>query len=166
MNHLFFPNELLMPNLGRMLKEGHNVILRAIGFSMRPFVENNRDSIIISPCRPEEVRKGDVVLAEFVPRRYAVHRVIRCYEDGRIVLRGDGNAYGVEKCHRANIMGRVSGFYRKGRKKPDLVEGRKWRIYSRLWPDSPFLRRILLGVYRRIWLKLFPPRYTVYNPRK
>lgn len=68
-----FANEVIIPEIAKLLDEGHSVTLELRGMSMRPFLEDGRDkAILIKPCSPLKV--GDVVLAEVAPRRYALHR--------------------------------------------------------------------------------------------
>ena len=54
---------------------------------MRPLIRRGRDRVTIVPLtRP--LRRGDVVLFEFPPGRYVVHRVYRL-KDGRVQTLGD-----------------------------------------------------------------------------
>lgn len=146
-----FANELLIPEIIRMMDEGHTVTLRLRGFSMRPFLEDNRDKALLTKAK--NIKVGDAVLAETAPKRYVLHRVV-AIEGDHVTLRGDGNL-GCEHCRKEDVKGFVIGFYRKGRNKLDRTDALKWRIYSRLWMELLPLRRYLLGAYRRIWIPLF-----------
>lgn len=116
------------------------------GFSMRPFLENGRDKVILTP--PREPKIGDVVLAEVRERTYALHRVIRI-KDGTYTMRGDGNPLRMtEDFTYDKIIGLADGFIRKG-KRVDTGD-RKWRLYSAVWKALTPFRRILLAIYRRI----------------
>lgn len=147
------PNALLFPEISRMLDERHTVTLRLRGFSMRPFLEDQRDEVMLA--KPRTVRKGDVVLAETSPGHYVLHRIVHL--DGmQVLLRGDGNM-GTEQCQRENLKGIAVGFYRKGRKTIDRTDGWKWKVYSHVWCSLFPLRRYLLAAYRRLWIPLFGP---------
>lgn len=122
---------------------------------MRLFLEDNRDLVTISPVLPENIHERDVVLAEVSHECYVLHRVISRQGD-RLLLMGDGNVKGTESCTVANVIGKATAFYRKGRTTPDLPESPKWRIYSSLWLAFKPLRRYILAAYQRIWLPLFP----------
>lgn len=148
-----FANAEFLPEVVKMLNEGHTVTLRLRGYSMRPFLENDRDKALL--VKPSTIKVGDPVLAEIAPRHFVLHRIDRI-EGDNITLRGDGNL-GVEYCKKENIVGAVIGFYRKGRIKMDLTDGRKWKLYSFLWTRLLPIRRYLLGVYRRIWVPIFGP---------
>lgn len=150
---LQFENARFLPEVVALLEEGHTVTLRLKGFSMRPFLEDNRDKALLS--KPTTIQKGDAVLAEIAKGHFVLHRIIRI-EGDEITLRGDGNL-GTEHCRRSDIRAFALGFYRKGRKKLDKTNSLKWKVYSFLWTRLFPLRRYLLGFYRRVWLKVFQP---------
>jgi hypothetical protein len=137
----------------RLLEEGHTVTLPLKGYSMRPFLENQRDKALLA--KPQNIATGDPVLAEIQPGHYVLHRIIRI-EGNNVTLRGDGNLSN-EYCTLADVKAKAIAFYRKGRTRPDDVKGWKWRIYSWIWMRLFPLRRYLLAFYRRIWLKCFKP---------
>ena len=140
-------DEIFMNNILQMLKEGHSVTMQAKGVSMRPFIEYGRDSVILYSC--EELKVGDIVLAEVEPKKHVLHRLIRKKGD-LLILMGDGNVKGVEKCKSEDVIGIAKFIIRDG-KKIDC-NSRKWRIYSRIWRFLRPLRRYLLAIYRRIFL--------------
>ncbi len=148
-----FANSVLLPEIVKLLDEGHTVTLRLKGFSMRPFLEDGRDKALL--VKAVDPKVGDPVLAEVSEKHYVLHRIIAINGD-QVVLRGDGNL-GEEHCTITDVKGAVIGFYRKGREKLDRTDGRKWRIYSWFWTRLYPIRRYLLAFYRRIWLKLFKP---------
>lgn len=146
-------NAVLLPEVVRLLEEGHTVTLPLRGYSMRPFLEDSRDKALLR--KPESINVGDAVLAEIGPKHYVLHRIVSIKGDN-VTLRGDGNI-GIERCRLQDVKATAIGFYRKGRQKLDSTEGRKWRTYSWLWTRLLPVRRYLLAFYRRIWLKLFKP---------
>ena len=150
-NEVQFPNAILLPEIVKMLNEGHTVTLRLKGFSMRPFLEDGRDKALLT--KPVNPKVGDPVLAEVGPKHFVLHRIISIQGDD-VVLRGDGNL-GTEQCKLKDVQGAVIGFYRKGRETLDRTDGLKWRISSWFWTRLFPIRRYLLAFYRRIWLKLF-----------
>ncbi|WP_036876729.1 S24/S26 family peptidase [Xylanibacter oryzae] len=152
-NEIIFDNSILMPEIVRMLKNGHTVTLRLKGTSMRPFIEGTRDKAILkSPSSP---KVSDPVLAEINNGIYVLHRIIDINGED-VILQGDGNIF-VEHCRMNDIKGLAIGFYRKGRKnKIDYIYSRKWKIYSYIWIRMLPIRKYLLAFYRIIWLKVFP----------
>ena len=101
---------------------------------------------------------GDVILAEVAERVYVLHRLVR-REGDRLTLKGDGNAVGTEHCRVQDVVGIVTGFMRKGREEVEPLTTIKWRVYSCLWMHLDPVRRYLLALHRRVWLKLFPVRH-------
>lgn len=148
-HNLQVPNRVLIGAVKQMLQEGHTATFRVKGVSMRLFLENERDLVKLEPVQPEAVGVGDVVLAEVEPETYVLHRVIR-RQGEQLTLMGDGNLVGTETCRATDVVGIATAFYRKGRQKPDLVTGRKWRLYSYLWLRLKPFRRVILGIYRRL----------------
>ena len=116
-----FPNAEFLPEVVKMLNEGHTVTLRLRGFSMRPFLEDNRDKALL--CKPAHPKVGDPVLAEVSPKHFVLHRIIDIKGE-QVTLRGDGNLSD-ETCRLENIAGAVIGFYRKGREQLDRTDGWK-----------------------------------------
>ena len=143
-----FANAILLPEIVKMLNEGHTVTLRLKGFSMRPFLEDGRDKALLT--KPTNPKVGDPVLAEIAPKHFVLHRIISIKGDD-VMLRGDGNL-GTENCKLKDVQGAVIGVYRKGRETLDRTDGRKWCVYSWLWTRLYPIRRYLLAFYRRIWI--------------
>ena len=147
-------NEILIPQIISLLEEGHTVTLKVKGFSMRPFLEDNRDKVLLG--KAENPKAGDAVLAEIAPGRFVLHRLI-ALNGNNATLRGDGNLSN-EYCKRDDIHGIALGFYRKGRETMDSCEGRKWKVYSAIWTRLYPIRRYILGIYRRLI------KYKIYTP--
>ena len=147
------PNAILIPEIIKLMNEGHTVTINIKGFSMQPFLENGRDSVLLS--QPAKIRKRSIVLAEIQPGKYVLHRIIKI-NGNHIVLRGDGNT-GTEHCTLRDIKGFAIGFYRKGRKKQDKTSGWKWKLYSIIWCGLFPERKYLLSAYRKIWIRIFGP---------
>ena len=141
-------NHALMQEIIRMFNElgKDSVTFTVRGYSMRPFLEDRRDKVILAPPRKPEI--GDVVLAKIAENRYAMHRVINIKE-GIYTMQGDGNpTYMSETFREADVIGIAQAFIRKG--KVVQTSSTTWRIYSATWRMLKPLRRILLAIYRRI----------------
>ena len=142
------PNAILIPEIIRLLDEGHTVTLRLRGYSMRPFLEDDRDVALL--VKAETVKVGDPVLAEISPRHYVFHRIV-AIEGEAVTLRGDGNL-AEEHCRLKDVKAGAIGFYRKGRKTMDRTDGWKWKTYSYCWTRLYPIRRYLLAIHRRLVL--------------
>lgn len=141
-------NHLFIQEIKRMFNEKgkKSVTFVVRGFSMRPFIEHERDKVILVPPRRPKV--GDVVLAEIAKKRYALHRVIKIDGD-RFIMQGDGNPTRLtETFTMEDVVGIAEAFVRKGKVVP--VTSHKWRYYSTAWRLLKPMRRILLAIYRRI----------------
>lgn len=146
---LLVPNEILIAEVKQALAEGHSATIRVKGFSMRLFLEDGRDIVKLAKRQPQDIKVKDVALAEISPGHYVLHRVIS-RKGKRLTLMGDGNIRGTESCNDTDVVGIVTDFYRKGRKRPDSATGLKWRTYSSIWLAIKPMRRIILGIYRRL----------------
>lgn len=98
------PNAILLGSVRDALHRGHNCIINVRGWSMRPFLYDRRDSVLLAPV--SELHVGDAVLAEDHPDHYILHRIIDIQGDS-ITLMGDGNVSGTENCQRSDIHGVV-----------------------------------------------------------
>lgn len=142
-------NDILIPELARLLSEGKEVRFTPSGVSMRPFIEGDKDSVILAPLN-RAPQRGDILLAQVQTlcgrTTYVLHRLIRV-EGEQLTLMGDGNLAGTETCLSADVIGIVTRIESpKGRRKP-LTRGYLWYI---LRP----LRKWLLKIYRHsilIW---------------
>lgn len=139
-------NDILIPEMARLLGEGCEVRFTPNGISMRPWIEGGRDSVVLSRLN-RSARVGDIVLAQCTMHngeaKYVLHRVVRLENTGeRVVLMGDGNPAGEEICTQGDILGYVVRIEnRRGWRKP-LTRGRLWR---RLLP----YRKSLLWIYQK-----------------
>lgn len=155
MQTIQLPNAEFLPHVCELVEQGEKVMIRAKGNSMRPFLESGRDIAILSKITVPKV--GDVVLAEIAPKHYVLHRIDKI-NDTQITLRGDGNVRGVELCKAADLRAIAIGFVRNG--KNWTTESRIWKAYSLIWPRLLPFRRILLAIYRLLWLGQLPQRIT------
>ena len=150
---MFLDNAEFLPVVCQQINEGHSVTITARGNSMRPFIESDRDSVILSRCNPLQCRVGDVVLAEVAKGHFILHRIDAINGDD-VTLRGDGNYPGTERCRRNDIRALMSAVIRRGHL--HHTSGRLWRTYSRLWVTMLPLRRYLLALYRLLFLGQLP----------
>lgn len=141
------PNEIFLKEVRTLIAAGHDVTLRVRGVSMRPFLEDRRDQIVLT--QPGVVKVGDAVLAEIAPGKYVYHRIVSI-EGDKVTLRGDGNVYGTEQCRLEDVAAATKELIRKGRSYS--AQGKAWRYYSALWPSWSFARRVLLKLYRMLKL--------------
>ncbi|MBQ8542708.1 MAG: S24/S26 family peptidase [Bacteroidaceae bacterium] len=146
-------NHIFMQEVARSFREDKrkSVTFTVFGISMHPFLGSGRDKVVLTP--PAKPKVGQVVLAEIMPQRYALHRIIKI-EGNTITMRGDGNPLKmVEQFTTDKLVGTAEGFIRKGNYVS--TSSRLWRCYSAVWQACNPLRRLLLIIYRRLILKNF-----------
>ena len=144
-NVVELPNDLFLKGIGELLQEGHTATLRVRGNSMRPFLEDRRDSIVLTSVTHIEV--GDAVLAEIAPGKYVFHRII-AIDGNNVTLMGDGNVRGTEHCTKADVKANALAVVRKG--KEYSTDGKRWMRYSKAWMRLTPVRRWLLAIHRRL----------------
>lgn len=149
MKKLVLPNEIFFNEVERLLSQGTSVTIMTKGNSMLPFIIGERDSVILKPYG--EPRVGDIALAHLENGTYVLHRIISISETGIVTLMGDGNISGTEHCHVNRLCGKTVTVIRNGRKhNPD---SRTWVIMSSVWRSLLPVRRYLLAIYRRVFIK-------------
>ena len=132
----------LMPEVGRLIREGKTVVLPVRGNSMRPFIQNGNDCVELHPL-PPVLRKGDVVLARTSKGYYVLHRVTAISPD-LLTLEGDGNIGIRETCRPSDVLARAEWVIDAHKERHSLLDRRariKWRMWYMLRP----LRRVLLA---------------------
>lgn len=150
MKKLVLPNGILLGEVERLLSQGTSVTLMTKGNSMLPFIVGERDSVVLKPYG--EPRVGDIALAHLDNGVYVLHRIIDISDSGMVTLMGDGNIRGTEHCHVSRLCGKTVTVIRKGRRyNPD---SKSWVIMSEVWRRMLPVRRYLLAVYRRVFIKL------------
>jgi hypothetical protein len=133
------PNDILIPEMERLLCAGKQVIFTPDGVSMRPFIEGGKDSVVLEQV--SDIHVGDILLCR-IGTTYVLHRLIALHNE-ELVLMGDGNLSGEEHCSREDVIGRVTEIRSpRGRRKPMCG----WRLWHRLLPFRPFL----LKIYRHL----------------
>ena len=142
-------NEIIH-NAIKLVNEGMRVTFPVKGYSMLPFIIGGKESVDL--VKPQEPKVGDVVLAWVEGCRYVVHRIIRVDGD-RVTLMGDGNIAGVEHCLLGDVAAIAINVVTPKGKHHSLYA--PWRVRaSRLWWRLLPVRRWILAIYRRTWLKL------------
>ncbi|MBR4706168.1 MAG: hypothetical protein IKP02_11380 [Paludibacteraceae bacterium] len=147
-------NDILIPELARLLADGKEVRFTPSGVSMRPFIEGDKDSVVLAQLT-RAPRVGDILLVQSETlcgkQTYVLHRLVRVEhapQGESYILQGDGNLAGEEHCEQGDIIGRVIAIETpSGRRKP-LTKGR-------LWYALKPARKWLLKIYRHTLLKMY-----------
>ena len=141
------PNEILLPEVARLIKEGHTVTITVRGNSMNPFLVDRRDRVTLGDFTTEQLQPGVAVLARDLTERIVFHRIIR--RNGNIlILQGDGNLAQTEETDIGRVMGVMTEAMRKDKRY--TADGKVWKLYSYWWMKLYPARRWLLALFRRI----------------
>ena len=154
---MYIANDILIPELTRLLNEEKEVRFTPAGTSMRPFIEGGRDSVVLAPLT-REPKRGDIVLARaLMPdgrMSYVLHRIIRITLHSQLsssnytyILQGDGNLEGEESCRREDIIGRVIAVERPSGTRHSSI--RPSRMAGLIWYHLRPWRPFLLKLYRK-----------------
>ena len=136
-------NNILIPQIAELIAKGKQVRFTPTGVSMRPFVEGDKDSVILTALQTPP-RRGDILLAQTQTlcgkKTYVLHRLIRIEGDSYI-LQGDGNLAGEEHCALGDIIARVIRIESPDGRRKLLTRGRLWYFLKPI-------RSFLLKIYR------------------
>ena len=133
--------------IAERIAEGERVRIRAKGNSMLPFIRDAKDEIILEKPNKQSFQKGRLLLVKLSEERYLLHRVKKI-DNTYILLHGDGNLATLETCTHDDVVAEATTVLRNG--KTIKIGSLQWNLYRYLWPRNLFLRRVGLGIYRRV----------------
>lgn len=119
------------------------------GISMKPMIYDLKGVVEIHLLEGE-AKRYDVVMYENQKGAGVIHRVLRVKDD-HYVINGDNNWF-LEYVPKSAVCGIAVRFYRKG--KWYDCDCRGYRIYSRIWANTYFIRMPVFWVRDKI-KKLF-----------
>lgn len=68
------PNDIFFTEVERFIADGHEVSLTVSGTSMRPFLQNGRDKVVLAPFSDAELIPGAIVLFRH-NGKHLLHRI-------------------------------------------------------------------------------------------
>lgn len=138
-----------------MLKEGLEVTLSTKGNSMLPLWKDKRDSVILSSCHKDSLKKYDVVLFKGLNGKIILHRIVKVNKDS-FTMCGDANTVLEVGIPKENVLAVVRAFTRKN--KSFQSTNAFYVLYSFIWVNLYPLRYLFLRSYRRfrgvIWRRI------------
>lgn len=141
------PNVLLFKEVRQILSEGGSVELGVKGESMRPFLRSNKDVVVLSPFRPEELKPGTIILFAYY-NKHLLHRIVEA-GNKYLLIQGDGCMKNYEKVQHSDVIGIVRTVIRSNGKAVP-VKGLMVEIYWRLWYLLRPWRHYLLTFYDKV----------------
>ena len=146
MNKIAIPNDIMLAEVSRLLAEGRPVVIATKGNSMMPFIVGDRDSVEL--VRKDNYEVGDIVLSQISPGHWVLHRLFSI-DAASVVLKGDGNLTGTEKCRMEDIAGYAVSIIRPDGEVSCLTP--RFVRRSARWRALPYIvRRVYLAIFRRI----------------
>lgn len=134
-------------DIGDYLEKNGEILIAPLGVSMLPLLRGDSCQVVLKTAE-DPPKPYDVVLYRAESRKLILHRVI-CRDAAGYRIRGD-NTYSDETGIREEqILGVMTGFYRKNRF--TSCEDRGYRIYSRIWVGIYPVRRFSVAVVRRFF---------------
>ena len=139
--------QAFLPVCKEVLAVGGSLPLRVTGVSMRPFLKEGRDTVLLMPVEGV-LRRGDVVLFTRPGGKLVLHRIVRV-QNGTVTVTGD-NQVELETVPQEAVLAVVQRVLR-GEKTlgPGNFEWIFFRtVWRRLRPVRPvfwWLRRLLKG---------------------
>jgi phage repressor protein C with HTH and peptisase S24 domain len=141
-----FENKEILPEIEGLVRDGLEVVFVPKGSSMSPFIKGGVDRVLIT--KAESIAEGDIILALTEQGSHVLHRVEKV-DGNMLILMGDGNLIGRERCRREDVIGKAVKIIKKDREidcqSPSHL--RKAAIWRSLLP----IRRYLLAIYRRLY---------------
>jgi signal peptidase I len=166
-------NDKYFKEVKRLVRSGYAVRMKVRGSSMSPLIVNDRDDLVVSPCEPLLVSRGDIILAHayaYIKGKrskypiYILHRVIKVQKSNSCmdancnkvyILRGDGNCKGKEICSDRDIIGSVSSIIRYPNNHPEGAnianDSYTWWIFFTIWEMLFPFRRLLLHIFSKVF---------------
>ena len=143
----FIQNNIFFQEVAARIANSDRVRIRAKGNSMLPFIRDIKDEIILEKPNKQSFQKGRLLLVRLADERFVLHRVKKI-DDNRILLHGDGNLSTFETCTPKDVIAEATTVIRNG--KTIGIGSFHWNLYRYLWPRNLLLRRVCLGIYRRL----------------
>lgn len=140
----------LFPVIEGILSEGRQVRFTVSGNSMWPFIIHNRDSVLLTSCDANKLKKGTIILFQTEFGNYVLHRITKVVQDGYITT-GDGNLHRDGFVSYDGVKAKVIKIYRK--EKEISCDDWRWKIVFRIWmsafPIRKYLQKLILRIHRK-----------------
>ncbi len=137
----------ISPLLLGLIDNGTDVTFTVTGQSMQPTVYNLRDTVVLTKCEPDKLKKRQIPLYLRKNGSYVLHRIVKVHKDTYDMC-GD-HQYEIEKgVPKEAVLCVVKGFTRKGVYHSCDEFG--YRFYSFIWTLCIPLRRPVIFLHRAV----------------
>ncbi|MBQ3816787.1 MAG: S24/S26 family peptidase [Clostridia bacterium] len=144
----------ISPIIKKCITNGSEVILTVTGNSMRPFLKDKRDQVVLIKAKADSLNIGDVPLYCRRNGKFVLHRIVGI-ENGSYTMLGDAQVIKEPGIEPDQIVAVAKAFIRKGKRYE--CDGKSYKRYVRFWnnmmPERKFYFK-LRGVAARIYYKI------------
>lgn len=144
MERIEFSTSEISASLEELIDAGGHFTICVSGSSMAPFLVHGRDSVRLTECRPQDMKKGRILLFKRTSGELILHRVKRVMPNGSLIMNGDAQFW-CEQISPAQVIAAVSTVERGGKAIPCSSPGYRamvffWQI---LFPLRPLIFRVV-----------------------
>lgn len=140
--------EQMLPLMIEVLESGSEFSFNPRGISMMPLLHMDGDRVIIK--KPEgQLKKYDIPLYRRQNGQFVLHRIVKKPRNFTYTLCGDNQRRLEKGIRQEQIIGVVTGFYRKG--KFISCRNKLYKLYSFLWVNTRPLGFIIMKIYYKIF---------------
>lgn len=129
--------------LSDVIERGGYIPICVSGYSMRPLLRHNKDTVWIKKCTASELKKGRIVLYKRNDGRIFLHRIKKVENSDMLLMNGDAHTH-CEYIYASQVLGAVYEIERDGIKMP--FDCFKLKCYEKLWCYTGHFRPFFLKV--------------------
>ena len=139
--------EELMTLIEESFQQGLTATITVTGNSMVPLLHHKQDSVVLSACDPQSLKRGDVPLYKRENGQYILHRIVKVNPDS-FTLAGDAQSVLEYDLPKTNVRAVMTAFTRNG--KTITCQHLGYRFYVMIWLWLRPVRPYILALCRRL----------------
>lgn len=144
MNKIELSTSEVSASLEEIINAGGHLTICVSGSSMNPFLVHGRDSVRLIKHRPQDFKKGSILLFKRNSGEFVLHRVKRVLSDGSLIMNGDAQVW-CEQISPVQVIAAVSDIECNGK----LISCKSLKYRTKIF----------------VWQLLFPLRSPVLRVR-
>ena len=113
--NLQITSDIAMKLFLEVIKSGEDCPLTGSGNSMRPFLKNEKDILIMTAVEGNKLKVGDIVLYQRSDFHYVIHRLYKICTDGTFCFVGDNQYYVEQNILRNQIIAKAKSVIINGK---------------------------------------------------
>lgn len=132
--------------ISTLVESGGVVPLNVSGNSMKPFISSSGDTVYLSKCKKEEIKKGDILLYTRSDGSVVLHRVWNKTKT-RLVMNGDSQS-SLEFLNYDSVIAKVDSYTHNGKKRNPNSANLK--VLQGLWKPTLKVRPYIFAGLRKL----------------